>query len=106
MRKTGAPKVRKPIREPKLSHTRRPGDMDVAQWQTRLRRQCGRAQAFRLENIGESAFCSEYQVTNPQNRTSYRVATQLFPYLTMVEGLKLCAQTFTKNVKQLSCCAA
>jgi mercuric reductase len=30
---------------------------------------------------------------------------QLFPYLTMVEGIKLCAQTFTKDVKQLSCCA-
>jgi mercuric reductase len=30
---------------------------------------------------------------------------QLFPYLTMVEGLKLAAQTFTKDVKQLSCCA-
>ena len=34
------------------------------------------------------------------------LAGQLFPYLTMVEGLKLCAQTFTKDVKQLSCCAA
>ena len=33
------------------------------------------------------------------------IAGQLFPYLTMVEGLKLCAQTFRKNVKQLSCCA-
>jgi mercuric reductase len=33
------------------------------------------------------------------------LADQLFPYLTMVEGLKLCAQTFTKDVKQLSCCA-
>jgi len=32
-------------------------------------------------------------------------ADQLFPYLTMVEGLKLCAQTFSKDVKQLSCCA-
>ncbi|AGS38551.1 mercury(II) reductase [Cycloclasticus zancles] len=30
---------------------------------------------------------------------------QLFPYLTMVEGLKLCAQTFNKDVKELSCCA-
>ncbi|GIX26163.1 MAG: mercury(II) reductase [Burkholderiales bacterium] len=28
------------------------------------------------------------------------------PYLTMVEGLKLAAITFTKDVKQLSCCAA
>lgn len=33
------------------------------------------------------------------------MADQLFPYLTMVEGLKLCAQTFFKDVKQLSCCA-
>lgn len=33
------------------------------------------------------------------------LADQFFPYLTMVEGLKLCAQTFSKDVKQLSCCA-
>jgi len=41
-----------------------------------------------------------------RNRMSVaNLAGQLFPYLTMVEGLKLCAQTFTKDVKQLSCCA-
>lgn len=40
------------------------------------------------------------------NMTVADLATQLFPYLTMVEGLKLCAQTFFKDVKQLSCCAA
>ncbi|WP_455565489.1 hypothetical protein [Modicisalibacter luteus] len=37
--------------------------------------------------------------------TVQEIADELFPYLTMVEGLKLCAQTFTKDVKQLSCCA-
>jgi mercuric reductase len=37
--------------------------------------------------------------------TVAKLGQQLFPYLTMVEGLKLCAQTFTKDVKQLSCCA-
>lgn len=37
--------------------------------------------------------------------TVQELADQLFPYLTMVEGLKLTAQTFTKDVKQLSCCA-
>lgn len=37
--------------------------------------------------------------------TVHEIADQLFPYLTMVEGLKLAAQTFTKDVKQLSCCA-
>ncbi|MBC7204169.1 MAG: hypothetical protein H5U29_11740 [Pusillimonas sp.] len=33
------------------------------------------------------------------------IADEIFPYLTMVESLKLCAQTFTKDVEQLSCCA-
>lgn len=37
--------------------------------------------------------------------TVQELGDQLFPYLTMVEGLKLCAQTFFKDVKQLSCCA-
>jgi mercuric reductase len=37
--------------------------------------------------------------------TVHDMADQLFPYLTMVEGLKLTAQTFTKDVSQLSCCA-
>ncbi len=33
------------------------------------------------------------------------LGSELFPYLTMVEALKLCAQTFTKDVSRLSCCA-
>ncbi len=33
------------------------------------------------------------------------LSSQLFPYLTMVEGLKLAAQTFSKDVRRLSCCA-
>ncbi len=33
------------------------------------------------------------------------LADQFFSYLTMVEGLKLAAQTFTKDVAQISCCA-
>jgi mercuric reductase len=41
-----------------------------------------------------------------RNRMSFHdLADQLFPYLTMVEGLKLCAQTFNRDIKQLSCCA-
>jgi mercuric reductase len=34
------------------------------------------------------------------------LSSQLFPYLTMVEGLKLAAQTFSRDVTRLSCCAA
>lgn len=37
--------------------------------------------------------------------TVQELADELFPYLTMAEGLKLAAQTFFKDVKQLSCCA-
>ena len=39
------------------------------------------------------------------NMTVQQLADQLFPYLTMVEGLKLAAQTFSKDVSKLSCCA-
>lgn len=37
--------------------------------------------------------------------TVEQLAETIFPYLTMVEGLKLAAQTFTKDVAKLSCCA-
>jgi mercuric reductase len=34
------------------------------------------------------------------------LASAFHPYLTLAEGIKLAAQTFTKDVKKLSCCAA
>jgi mercuric reductase len=37
--------------------------------------------------------------------TFQQLAEMVFPYLTSVEGLKLAAQSFTRNVAQLSCCA-
>lgn len=37
--------------------------------------------------------------------TVQELADQLLPYLTMVEGFKLAAQTFSRDVTQLSCCA-
>jgi len=41
-----------------------------------------------------------------RNRMSVRdIADQLFPYLTMVEGLRLCALAFSGDVRRLSCCA-
>ena len=33
------------------------------------------------------------------------LAAELFPYLTLAEGLKLCAQTFSTDISRLSCCA-
>ena len=37
--------------------------------------------------------------------TVHDLADQLFPYLTMVEGIKLAALAFEKDVTKLSCCA-
>ncbi len=37
--------------------------------------------------------------------TVRELAETIFPYLTTVEGLKLAAQTFEKDVSKLSCCA-
>lgn len=38
--------------------------------------------------------------------TTRELAETIFPYLTTVEALKLCAQAFEKDVTKLSCCAA
>ncbi len=38
--------------------------------------------------------------------TTEQVASTWAPYLTMAEGFKLAAQTFTRDVTKLSCCAA
>ena len=40
-----------------------------------------------------------------QNMTVVELGEMIFPYLTTVEGLKLAAQTFDKDVAKLSCCA-
>ena len=40
-----------------------------------------------------------------QGLTVRDLAEMIFPYLTTVEGLKLAAQTFEKDVSKLSCCA-
>ena len=37
--------------------------------------------------------------------TVEELAEAIFPYLTTVEGLKLAAQSFAKDVAKLSCCA-
>lgn len=55
------------------------------------------------ENAGEVIQAAALAIH--KRMTVDELSDQMFPYLTMVEGLKLCAQTFRKDVKQLSCCA-
>jgi hypothetical protein len=66
--------VTKPNKEPKLSRTHAPADLSPVDWQRGLRRQFGREQAFGLENLTSEPFFSEFRVSNPVSKSSYRVA--------------------------------
>jgi superfamily II DNA or RNA helicase len=63
----------RPRKEPKLSRTLAPPDLSPVDWQRGLRRQFGREQAFGLENLGSEPFFSEFRVSNPVSKSSYRV---------------------------------
>ena len=56
------------------------------------------------EGAGEVILAGTYAVK--QRMTVTDLAETWAPYLTMAEGLKLAAQTFTRDVSKLSCCAA
>ena len=64
----------KPNKEPKLSRTHTPADLSPVEWQRGLRRQFGREQAFGIENLTSEPFFSEFRVSNPASKSSYRVA--------------------------------
>ena len=66
--------VVQPGKEPKLSRTHAPADLSPVDWQRGLRRQFGREQVFGLENLGSEPFFSEFRVSNPASKSSYRVA--------------------------------
>jgi superfamily II DNA or RNA helicase len=63
----------KPRKPPKLSRLHKPDEMSLEDWQIQLRRQFGREQSYRLENVGDHAIFSAFHVTNPQSQNTYRV---------------------------------
>ena len=58
----------------KVSRLHLPPGMSLEAWQAVLRRQFGRAQDFELRNVGDQPVFSEFHVTNPQSRRTWRVA--------------------------------
>ena len=52
------------------------------------------------EVIQEATLAIRFKLTTKDIINTYH------PYLTMAEGMKLASLTFSKDVKQLSCCAA
>jgi len=60
----------------RLSRMHRPPGLALESWQAELRRQFGREQRFRLTNIGGERVFSEFEVVNPANGGTYRVAVR------------------------------
>jgi superfamily II DNA or RNA helicase len=69
-------KPAKPPKEAKLSRSAAPEGVSTLDWQRGLRRQFGREQAFGLENLTSEPYFSEFRVTNPATKSSYRVAVR------------------------------
>ncbi|MGB7159834.1 MAG: DEAD/DEAH box helicase [Tepidisphaeraceae bacterium] len=57
-----------------IPRTRKPDGMSLEQWQVALRREFGRQQRFRLLDVGGAGVFSEFNVTNPQSKRTYRVS--------------------------------
>lgn len=59
---------------PRVSRHVRPDGMSVEEWQRALRRQHGAAQPFVLKRVGKEKVFSDFLVTNPASRRTWRVA--------------------------------
>ena len=64
----------KPKKDSKLSRTHKPEDMPLEAWQIELRKQFGREQKFLLKNAGDHPVFSDFEVTNPESKNTYRVS--------------------------------
>ena len=56
------------------------------------------------DNAGDAILAAVYAVKFGLTETN--LAETWAPYLTMAEGIRLTAQSFTTEVEMLSCCAA
>src|SRR5262245_7131726 len=64
---------KKKDKRPRLSRLHKPENLSLEDWQRQLRRQFGREQKFRIRNLSDQPIFSEFAVTNPQSRRTYRV---------------------------------
>jgi len=72
-----SPSVAKPAaRKVKVSRLHKPPQMTLIEWQTLLRRQFAQEQSFRLTNLGKHPVFSEFSVSNPASRRTYRVVVR------------------------------
>ena len=66
----------RPEGEAKVSRLQKPAGMSLEDWQVQLRKQFGRDQAYVLKNKGDRKAFSDFLVTNPESRRTYRVTVR------------------------------
>jgi superfamily II DNA or RNA helicase len=72
---SGTPKKKKKAAK-KVPRHYRPENMELKDWQTALRKQYAVEQKYRVKNLGDDPVFSEFSVTNPKTRRTYRVVVR------------------------------
>lgn len=58
----------------KISHINKPSNLSLTDWQIALRKQFGSDNVFDVKNIGDRPVYSDFNVCNPVNNNTYKVA--------------------------------
>ncbi|MBI5417437.1 DEAD/DEAH box helicase [Candidatus Poribacteria bacterium] len=66
-------KKKKPIKL-NVSRTHQPDNMSLEEWQRILRKQYSQIQKYKLQNIGAHPVFSEFSLTNPESKKTYKIA--------------------------------
>ncbi|MEN8262142.1 MAG: DEAD/DEAH box helicase [Nitrospirota bacterium] len=66
-------KKTKPIKL-RVPRTHKPDSLGLEEWQRILRKQYGIQQKFKLENIGDHPIFSEFLLSNPESKKTYKIA--------------------------------
>lgn len=72
--KNGETSTEKTKKRPAVPYHRKPLELSLEAWQMALRRQFVENHPFKIENLGKEPVFSDYLVTNPENRNSYKVS--------------------------------
>ncbi len=66
--------MQKPLKKDKVPYSRKPANLSLEEWQTQLRKQYAIDQHFKIKNIGNHPFFSDFEVFNPESRNTYKVS--------------------------------
>lgn len=66
--------MQKPLTKEKVPYSRKPSDLSLEEWQIQLRKQFAEDQHFKIKNIGDHPFFSDFEVFNPESQRTYKVS--------------------------------